>query len=110
MYNYIYIYIYIILHTADDSVRSISSLENAIMRNKWEDMFNTHYIQNILKNVNEEIGTVINSILEDSKQGCTAMSQLLYTYYTYTNLACYLNVTSLFIQFFSASIFKPCRA
>ena len=68
MYNDI-----LILHTAAGSVKAISSLENAVMRNKWEDMFNACYIQGILENINKEIRSAMDSILEDSKQGCTAV-------------------------------------
>ena len=64
---------YILLYTVAGSVKAISSLENAVMRNEWEDMFNACYIQDILENVNKEIGTAMDSILEDSKQGCTAV-------------------------------------
>ena len=63
----------IILHTAADSVKTIPSLENAVSRNKWEDMFNARYIQGILENENKEITTAMDSILEDNKQGCTAV-------------------------------------
>ena len=64
---------YILLYTVAASVKAISSLENAVMRNKWEDMFNARYIQGILENVNKEIRTAMDSILEDNEQGCTAV-------------------------------------
>ena len=64
---------YILLYTVAGSVKAISSLENAVMRNKWEDMFNACYIQGILENVNKEIRTAMDNILEDSKQGCTTV-------------------------------------
>lgn len=62
--NYFYIHA-----QSDADIQTVSTLQSKDARQKWEVIFNQHYIQPVLNNLDDNLADAMDFIAKDDQQG-----------------------------------------